>query len=110
MVTQYPHHLFVVTPGGAATQNTDGEWVTPASTNVYVGACREETNGRGSQIAATDGKYFTFQSLIQLPVGTSPIPVGTTVIVTNDAAGTDVRVTGTCMKFDVGQLHCRLWV
>lgn len=110
MVKQYPHYLFVVSPSGAATQNTDGEWETAATTVTYVGACREETNGRGAQIAATDGKYFTFQSLIQMPSGTTVIPVGTTVIVCDDAAGTIIRVKGTCMKFDVGQLHCRLWL
>jgi len=107
---QYPHYLFVVTPASVATQDATGEWVTPSSTNVLVGVCREETDGRGSQMSATDGTFFTFTSLIQLPVGTTPVKVGATVIVTNDAAGTDVRITGTCKKFDVGQLHCRLWV
>lgn len=110
MVTQYPHYLFVVNPTGAATQGENGEWITPATEKVLVGACREETNGRGSQINAADGTFVTFQSLIQLPVGTTPVAVGSKVFVTNDAAGLDVRVSGVCMKFDVGQLHCRLWV
>lgn len=107
---QYPHYLFVVTPDTAATQNADGEWETPSSSNVLVGQCREETDGRGTQLTAADGTHFTFTSLIQLPVGTSPVKVGATVIVANDAAGTSVRITGICKKFDVGQMHCRLWV
>ncbi len=110
MVRQYPHYLFVTNPSDNATQDENGEWVTPVSANVLIGACREETNGRGSQINATDGTQYVFQSLIQLPAGTPPVKVGTPVIVTNDAAGLDVRISGKCMKFDVGQLHCRLWV
>jgi hypothetical protein len=110
MVNQYPHYLFVASSEGEATQNDDGEWVVPPSSRVLVGACREETNGRGSQIAAADGKYITFQSLIQLPAGTKPVAVGTPVTIADDAECKSVRVTGTCMKFDVGQLHCRLWL
>ena len=88
--------------------------------------CREETNGKGSTIQTADGETRVFASLIQLPKGTAKIPEGTQVIVTREEvevsqlANTEfveaakatglVVVTGTCEKFDLGRLHCRLWI
>ena len=109
MVEQYPHFLFVIN-GGESMQDEDGNWTQQEETIEFVSKCREETNGKGSQIQVAGGKFHVFASLIQLPKSTLLIGDGTTVFVTNDEAGKSVRVKGDSLKYDVGQLHLRLWV
>lgn len=127
MVTgkQYYEYLYSFSDG-EATQQANGSW-TPAATGWALnGACREETNGKGSVITTADGKALSFASLIQLPKGATRIPEGTKVIVTTatvavaDLASEAYRrsakasglivAEGTCLKFDAGRLHSRLWI
>ena len=113
-VKQYPHYLFVII-GGEATRDDDGNWVGGGEPEArLVSVCREETNGRGNEIRAGDGKFYRFSSLVQMPVkgteGTFGITEGSTVFVADFSDGTRERVKGKVLKFDKGQLHCRLWV
>ncbi len=123
---QYPQYLYALQHDGESVQLPNGSWETPAAAWELKAVCREETNGKGSTIQTADGKTRVFASLIQLPKGTAKIPEGTQVIVTREEvevsqlANTDfveaakatglVVVTGTCEKFDLGRLHCRLWI
>ena len=121
---QYPHFLYIRTSGAEATQDEDGSWVTPASAWTFHSRSREETNGIGSTVQAANGVFVTFSSLIQLPAGTPRVAEGTEIAVTDrellpselsdDTVKANpegiVRVSGTCQKFDLGRLHCRLWV
>jgi hypothetical protein len=123
---QYPQYLYVLQHNGESVQLPNGSWETPAAVWELKAACREETNGKGSTIQTADGKTRVFASLIQLPKGTAKIPEGTQVIVTREEvevsqlANADfveaakatglVVVTGICEKFDIGRLHCRLWI
>lgn len=51
MVTkQYPHYLFAVVAGGESVQDENGNWSESNTTNTFVSMCREETDGRGSEI------------------------------------------------------------
>jgi hypothetical protein len=110
VVKQYPHYLFALV-GGEATQNNDGDFVTPGeAVPQFISACREETDGRGTEIKVADGTFHKITSLIQLPKGSPKVEIGTTVFVTNDPDGVDVRIKGVVLKFDNGQLHSRLWV
>lgn len=112
VIRQYSHFLFVKSLGGDSVQDEKGNWsVAPKEEWVLHSVCREETNGKGATIQGTDGKARVFSSLIQLPKGTPRIPEGTTILVseTEDHAG-PIRIQGEAMKFDNGQLHCRLWV
>ncbi len=113
MVKQYPHYLFALI-GGKAVQNDDGVWDTlpdeDGAAPKFLSACREETDGRGTEITVADGKFHKVTSLIQLPKGSPKVEIGTTVFVANDPGGADVRIKGTVLKFDNGQLHSRLWV
>lgn len=111
MVTQYNHYLFVQTVGGESVQDENGNWVTPEPGWSFHSMCREETNGKGAQIQTVDGKAIVYSSLIQLPQGTARITENTPVIVseTNNAQGV-IRIKGPALKFDNGQLHCRIWV
>lgn len=108
-IKQYPHYLFQEV-GGVSQQNANGEWIETQSSTNFVSMCREETNGKGSEIVVAGGKYVKFSSLIQLPKGAQRIEVGANVIISNDAEGSDVRVSGVCLKYDEGQLHNRLWL
>ena len=111
-------------------QDDHGAWRESEAGWKLYGACREETNGKGSTIATAGGQFTTFSALIQIPQGADTrIPEGTEIIATDkelDAAtvgrlddaklvqelvneGT-VRAAGTCLKFDRGRLHSRLWV
>lgn len=123
---QYPHFLYKRT-SGEAVQNANGSWVTegePAFT--LCGACREETNGKGSKVQAANGVFREFSSLVQIPVGVQRIPEGVEIVVTTEEIPADqllsedfverakaegiVRISGECLKFDEGRLHSRLWV
>jgi len=110
MVKQYPHYLFAVKSGSEATQDDNGNWSESTAINVFVSTCREETNGAGSEIQVAGGTFHRFTSLVQLPKGTQSVEVGTTIFVSNGADGSDIRIQGKVLKFDVGQLHSRLWV
>ena len=117
---QYPHYLYRY-EAGEATQDENGSWQPASESWVFHSVCREETNGKGTQIQATDGRFITFASLVQLPKGTQRVPEGTLIAVAEmplepsqlleeaKAAGV-IRVSGDCLKFDNGRLHCRIWV
>lgn len=117
---QYPHYLYRYEVG-EATQDENGSWQTASESWVFHSVCREETNGKGIQIQATNGQFITFASLVQLPKGTQRVPEGTLIAVAEmplepsqlleeaKAAGV-IRVSGDCLKFDNGRLHCRIWV
>lgn len=115
-VQQYPHYLFAVNAGGDSVQDENGNWSDAETTNVLISTCREETDGRGSEIQVAGGTFHRFSSLVQLPKGAvgaenvPPVQVGSTVFVANNADGTDIRIQGVVLKYDVGQLHNRLWV
>lgn len=110
MVTQYNHYLFkLVAP--ASVLNGDGNWTTGTPQWVLHSVCREETNGKGSAMQTADGKTIIFSSLIHLPKGAERIAENTPILVseTNNHEGV-IRIQGPTLKFDNGQLHCRLWV
>lgn len=109
MVRQYPHYLFALTTG-KSTQGEDGYWSDEDQQAIFLSMCREETDGRGSEIQTADGTYRKFSSLIQIPKGALIIEEGTSVFVAESEGGSDVRIKGTVLKFDKGQLHSRLWV
>ena len=109
-IVQYPHYLFAVNSGTESTQDENGNWSDSETTNVFVSACREETDGRGSEIQVAGGTFHRFTSLVQLPKGAQKVEVGSTVFVANNADGTDIRIQGVVLKYDAGQLHSRLWV
>ena len=122
---QYPHFLYTRNSEGEAVQDANGSWQTTGAAWKLHASCREETNGKGTQIQAANGRFITFASLIQLPAGTERVGLGQEVAVADrqltpseqtdealrsaEAEGV-VRIIGECLKFDNGRLHCRLWV
>lgn len=108
-IEQYPHYLFAVETT-ESYRDDDGNWIPGSTTIVYKGKCREETNGKGSQIQLAGGTFHIFSSLIQLPKGTGRISEGSEVIIADDAEGNDIRIKGEVLKFSQEQLHSRLWV
>ena len=109
-IIQYPHYLFAVNSGNESMQDENGNWSEAQSSNEFVSACREETDGRGSEIQVAGGTFHRFTSLVQLPKGAPAVDVGTSIFVADNADGTGVCVQGVVLKFDVGQLYSRLWV
>lgn len=111
MVKQYPHFLFVLTPGGTSVQDDEGNWITSQATWKMHSVCREETNGKGQQIIGTDGKAIVYSSTVYLPKSAGSIAEGTEIFVSSEnSENGPKRVKGTCLKFDVGQLSSRLWL
>ena len=94
-IEQYPHYLFEEDGTGTAT---------------YVCRCREETLGWDPEVTFQVTLFGKRSSLIQIPYGERKLAIDTIVFVTNDDAGTDVRVRGNVLKYDQGQLHNRLWI
>lgn len=108
-IEQYPHYLFAVETS-KSYRDDDGNWISDSTTIVYKGKCREETNGKGSQIQLAGGNFHVFSSLIQIPKGANRVSEGAEVIVADDANGEEIRIKGEVLKFDKGQLHSRLWL
>lgn len=109
MIEQYPHYLLVKVVTDSVQQG-DGSWSVATSQWVLHSICREQTNGKGSVVNGPDGKAIVFSSVIHLPLETERIPEGTEVIVSYTESVTGLRLKGQVLKFDKGQLHCRLWV
>jgi hypothetical protein len=125
MVTsKYYQHLYRLVTN-ESTQDATGAWVQGSKTWVYVGLCREETNGKGSSVATADGNVLVFSSLVYMPIGTPRIDEGTQILIlrnqqdvsnitdtfiTDGKISGEVVIIGRCMKFDMGRLHCRMWI
>ena len=122
---QYPQRLYTKTIQ-EATQLPNGSWQPETEVWALTAYCREETNGKGTQINTADGRALAFTSLVQLPKGTPKIDEGKQIIIAieeldaeqlNDTdyinaakqTGTIVA-TGTVLKCDVGRLHTRAWI
>lgn len=111
MVVQYPHFLFVQDLEGESYQDANGNWVTDEPTWKFHSKCREETNGKGSYINTVDGQHIMFSSLVQLPKKTEGVNEGRKVLISDNYSTTErIRLKGLVLKYDYGQLHCRLWV
>lgn len=108
-VRQYPHYLFAVS-SGASQQDALGDWSDSPQTIQPLGACREETNGRGEEIQIAGGTYRRFSSIVYLPKGATNLPEGTEIIVCNDPEGKSVRIRAIVLKFSSDQLHSRIWL
>jgi len=110
MVSQYPHFLFVKV-ATSSTQDGEGNWTNPSVGWLFHSVCREQPNGKGFTVNGTDGKAFIFASTIHLPLTALRIKEGVEVLISesNDATGY-CRIKGQVLKFEVGQLHNRLWV
>lgn len=111
MIEQYPHFLFIVDVPAESVQDDNGNWTVASESSLqFVSKCREETGGAGAEYQVAGGTYRKASALIQLPKGVANIPDGAKVIVANDANCEDVRIKGTVLHFDFGQLHSRLWL
>lgn len=123
---QYPHYLYKRTSDGEATQDANGSWQTSGAGWTLHSVCREETNGKGTQIQVAHSRFVTFASLIQIPKGVQRIPEGVEIAVADKPLEPSlllnqktmeeakisgiIRISGECLKYDSGRLHCRLWV
>lgn len=109
MVAQYPHYLFAII-GGSSVQDENGNWAEAEATVQFLSACREEADGRGTELQSAGGTHHHVTSLVQLPKGAPSVECGATVMVCTNADGTGERIRGTVLRFDTGQLHSRLWL
>lgn len=110
VVEQYPHYLFAVESGESVKDET-GSWSDVTEQKLtFLSRCREEADGRGTEINVGGGKFHKVTSLIQLPKGAPIVELGAPVLVANSPDGGNVRIQGVCLKFDPAQLHSRLWV
>ena len=110
MITQYPHYLYTDTLSTTSTQDANGNWIPGTPVVTLLSRCREEAEPRAREIQAADGKFYAYSSIIQLPKGTPVIAEGIEVYVKTLSTDTRVRIRGQVLKFDIGQLHSRIWV
>lgn len=122
---QYPQYLYAKTIQ-EATQLPNGSWQPETEVWTLTASCREETNGKGTQINTADGRSLAFSSLVQLPKGTQKIDEGKQIIIATEELDTEqlndtdyinglkqtgiIVATGTVLKCDVGRLHTRAWI
>lgn len=111
MIKQYPHFLFVKTQGEALQDPATGNWVEQPASWVQHTECREEPNGKGTLINGQDGRAIVFSSAVYMPKSASRIVEGSEVYVGERVDGSEFRRSGgQVLKFEVGQLNCRLWL
>lgn len=106
MVRQYPYTLQVLTLSGGGFDG-DGNPIPSVEEYVDYAMCRDEANAGGRQINLVDGGAHVFDSLVQLPKGTVPVAVGTSVRVMD---GASIRIKGSVKRSQKDQLHTRIWV
>lgn len=110
MITQYPHFLFVKVTA-EAVQDENGNWTEASEQWMFNTVCRQQANGKGSSINTIDGQTIVFSSTIHMPLTAIRVNEGMEVLVTeSDSVSGVIRARGKVLKFDAGQLHCRLWV
>lgn len=108
-MNQYPHYLFCCNASESMLEN--GVWKDSESEWEYVGICRLEPDGRGTQISSAGGQWINVSSTIYLPLsGKVAVELGTLLKVSSDAKGMDVIDQGTCLRFSRGQLNIRIWI
>jgi 3D (Asp-Asp-Asp) domain-containing protein len=77
----------------------------------FVGKCAEYTTGWSPTYNPTAGGMFArHNSTIVMPPETKTIPEGTKIMVSDDDAGIEVRVTGNVVKYDRNVMQNRLWI
>jgi hypothetical protein len=109
-MNQYPHFLFVKTVT-EASQDADGNWSTATESWVLHSICREQSNGKGSVINGQDGKAIVFAAVVHLPLSSERIKENAEVLISETSSPDGfVRIKGQVLKYDVGQLHERLWL
>ena len=110
MFSQYPHILYKLDASGDSTQDADGNFTAQTMTPSMVSLCREKTDGHGKELMGTDVKLHVYTSVIFLPVSCPDLLYGTIVYVRDSETATADRIRGPVLKFDRGQMHCRLWL
>lgn len=108
-VKQYPHYLFIE-DATESYQDELGNWVVSETSCKFISMCREETNGKGTELKIAGGDFIKASSLVQCPTTCPIVENGTKIIVADDPDCHNVRISGVSLKFDKGQLHSRLWV
>lgn len=110
-VKQYPHFLFVNKVNADSIQDADGNWIEQSTSEmVSLGSCREEVSGGGSVIKLADGEFHKYSSIVQMPLDIHDVKAGEEVVIATDELCENIRTKAPVIKFDRGQLHCRLWV
>lgn len=109
MVRQYPHFLFIE-EAAVSSQDANGNWSEGGTSIRFLSACREESDGKGTEYQVAGGEYIKATSVIQCPKSCPKIEKGARVLVANDMDCSDVRISGVCLNVDMAQLHTRLWV
>lgn len=109
-IRQYPHYLFIETPGGESTQDANGDWIESPTTRTLLSRCREEKDGRGQEYEIGDGTFHKVTSVIQCPKSCPAVSIGSTIVVANDENCSDIRISGVVLNCDPAQLHTRIWV
>lgn len=97
--------------GGESVRDDAGNWIAAGEQFMFHGVCREETNGKGQLINGPDGNSIVFSSVIYMPKSVARLKEGTEIAIFETKETTGVcRIRKQVLKFDVGQLGCRLWV
>lgn len=110
MIKQYPHFLYKSEVPAESSQDAGGNYSSQVIAPEKICECREETSGRGREIMGADQKLHVYASVIFLPVSCPDVSYGTVIEVRDNETDTAYRLKGEVIKFDRGQLHCRLWI
>lgn len=111
MAKQYPHFLYVKVMGGNSTRDDAGNWIAAGEEFMFHTICREETNGKGHVINGQDGKSIIYSSIVYMPKSVARLKEGAEIAIYESKDTNSVcLIRKQVLKFDAGQLGCRLWV
>ncbi len=112
-VKQYPHFLYMKTMHSETQRDNSGNWIQSDEQYMFHCECREEMNSgvKNSSIAAQDGTQIVYSYIIYAPKNTARLNPGTSVLVMEEKDIDSVKlVEKQVLRFEAGQLACRIWV
>ena len=122
-VQQYPQYMYAKQMA-AATRDANGVFVPGGSSWRYVGKCRFESNGKGTEMKTDDSKTVMFSGVVYSQT-TENVTNNTQIMVTrsqyqadditatmaaNWAKNPDIVIVGMNLKTDKTQLHTKYYI
>lgn len=106
---QYPHTITLTTVG-ASTTDANGDYSTPAATEVELKG-RYEASGGKNLIPGDQGQQVEYTGIVYLPFPETPIALGSEIEVHNSDGW--LLAKGTVLQFMRGEVlreNARIWL
>lgn len=124
-VIQYPQYMYAKRTAATSTRDENGVFIPNSSGSWrYVGKCRYESNGKGTEIKTDDSKTVVFSGVAYSQTA-EDVSNNTQIIITrsehspddipamtgaNWARNPDIVIVGMNLKTDKTQMHTKYYI